>query len=33
MIENWVPRGIFGAKRDEITGYWRKMHNEEIHKL
>jgi hypothetical protein len=25
--------GIFGAKRDEITGEWRKLHNEELHDL
>jgi hypothetical protein len=26
-------RRIFGPKRDEVTGDWRKMHNEEIHDL
>jgi hypothetical protein len=26
-------RGIFGPKRDEVTGGWRKLHNEELHKL
>jgi hypothetical protein len=25
-----VPRRIFGPKRDEISGYWRKLHNEEL---
>jgi hypothetical protein len=24
---------IFGSKRDEVTGEWRKLHNEEIHDL
>jgi hypothetical protein len=27
-----VPR-IFGLKRDEVTGGWRKLHNEELHNL
>jgi hypothetical protein len=26
-------RGIFGPKRDEVTGGWRKLHNEELHSL
>jgi hypothetical protein len=26
-----VLRRIFGPKRDEVTGGWRKLHNEEIH--
>jgi hypothetical protein len=26
-------RRIFGSKRDEETGGWRKLHNEELHKL
>jgi hypothetical protein len=26
-----VLRRIFGQKRDEVTGGWRKMHNEELH--
>ena len=26
-------RGIFGPKRDEITGEWRKLHNEGLHNL
>jgi hypothetical protein len=26
-------RGIFGPKRDEVTGDWRKLHNEELHNL
>jgi hypothetical protein len=28
-----VLRRIFGPKRDEETGGWRKLHNEELHKL
>jgi hypothetical protein len=26
-------RRIFGPKRDEVTGGWRNMHNEELHNL
>jgi hypothetical protein len=33
VIENRMPRRIFGPKRDEVTGGWRKLHNEELHKL
>jgi hypothetical protein len=29
VFENRVLRRIFGPKRDEITGDWRKLHNEE----
>jgi hypothetical protein len=32
-FENRVLRRIFGPKRDEVTGEWRKMHNEELHDL
>jgi hypothetical protein len=28
-----VVRGIFGPKRDEVIGGWRKLHNEELHNL
>ena len=28
MLENKVPRIIFGPKRDEVTGEWRTLHNE-----
>jgi hypothetical protein len=31
VFEIRVPRTIFGPKRDEGTGGWRKLHNEEIH--
>jgi hypothetical protein len=33
MFVNRVLRGIFGPKRDEMTGEWRKLHNEELHDL
>jgi hypothetical protein len=33
VSENRVLRGIFGPKRDEVTGGWRKLHNEELHNL
>ncbi|KAJ4444563.1 hypothetical protein ANN_06358 [Periplaneta americana] len=32
-VENKVLREIFGAKRDEITGEWRKLNNAELHAL
>jgi hypothetical protein len=31
VFENRVLRRIFGSKRDEVTGGWRKLHNEELH--
>jgi len=33
VFENRVLRGIFGAKRDEVTGEWRKLHNEELNDM
>jgi hypothetical protein len=33
MFENRVLRRILGPKRDEVTGEWRKLHNEELHIL
>jgi hypothetical protein len=33
VFENRVPRRIFGPKRDEVTGGWRNLHNEELHNL
>jgi hypothetical protein len=33
VFENRVLRRIFGLKRDEVTGAWRKLHNEELHDL
>jgi hypothetical protein len=31
VFENRVLRRIFGPKRDEVMGDWRKLHNEELH--
>jgi hypothetical protein len=31
VFENRVLRRIFGPKRDEVTGEWRKLHNEKLH--
>jgi hypothetical protein len=33
MFDNRVLRRIFGPKRDEVTGEWRKLHSEELHNL
>jgi hypothetical protein len=33
MFENRVLRRIFGPKREEVTGEWRKLHSEELHVL
>jgi hypothetical protein len=33
VFENRVLRGIFGTKRDEVRGEWRKLHNGELHNL
>jgi PAS domain-containing protein len=33
VFENRVLRRIFGSKRDEVTGGWRKLYNEELHNL
>ena len=33
VFENRVLRRIFGFKRDEVTGEWRKLHNEELNNL
>ena len=33
MFENIVLRRIFRPKRDEVTGEWRKLHNEELNDL
>jgi hypothetical protein len=32
-FENMVVRRIFGTKRDEVTGEWRRLHNEELNDL
>ena len=33
MFENRVLRRVFGPKRDEVTGEWRKLHNHELSDL
>ena len=33
MFENKVLRRIYGTKRDEVTGDWRRLHNEELNDL
>jgi hypothetical protein len=33
VFENRVLRSIFGPKMDEVTGEWRKLHNEEFNDL
>jgi hypothetical protein len=31
VFENRVLRRIFGPKRNEVTGEWRRLHNEELY--
>jgi hypothetical protein len=33
VFENKVSRIIFGSKRKEVAGGWRRLHNEELHNL
>jgi len=33
VFENMVLRRLFGPRRDEVTGEWRKLHNEELRDL
>jgi hypothetical protein len=33
MFENWVLRVVFGPKRDEVTGEWRNLYNEELNDM
>jgi hypothetical protein len=33
VFGNRVLKSIFGPRRDEVTGDWRKLHNEELHNL
>jgi len=33
VFENNVPRKLFGPKTDEVTGEWRRLHNEELYDL
>jgi hypothetical protein len=33
VFQNRVLRRIFGPKRDEVAGGWKRLHNEELHNL
>jgi hypothetical protein len=33
VFENRILRRIFGSKREEVVRGWRRIHNEELHKL
>jgi hypothetical protein len=33
VFENSVLRRIFGPRREEMTGGWKNLHNEELHNL
>jgi hypothetical protein len=33
VFDNKLLRNIFGPKRDDVTGEWRRLHNEEFHDL
>jgi hypothetical protein len=33
LSDNEVLRRIFGPKREEVAGNWRRLHNEELHNL
>jgi hypothetical protein len=33
VLGNRVPRRIFGLKREEVAGGWKRLHNEELHNL
>jgi hypothetical protein len=33
VFKNRIPRKIFGSKREEVTGEWRKLHSEELQYL
>ena len=33
VFENRVLREVYGPKRDEVTGEWRRLHNEELNDL
>jgi hypothetical protein len=33
VLENRVLRRILGPKREEVTGEWRRLHNEELYAL
>jgi hypothetical protein len=33
MLDNEMPRKLFGPKRDEVTGEWRKLRKEKLNDL
>jgi hypothetical protein len=33
VFENRVLRGIFGSKKDEVTGEWRRLHKMELYAM
>jgi hypothetical protein len=33
VSDNGVLRRIFGLKREEVAGGWRRLHSEELHKI
>jgi hypothetical protein len=33
VFDSRVLRGVFGPKREEVTGRWGKLHDEELHNL
>jgi hypothetical protein len=33
MFKNWALRNIFGPKRDEVRGQWRRLHYEDLYDL
>jgi hypothetical protein len=33
VFDNRMPRRIFGTKREEVAGGWRRLHSEELHNL
>jgi hypothetical protein len=33
VFENRVLRGIFGSKKNDVTGEWKKLHNEELNNM
>jgi hypothetical protein len=33
VLENRVPRKVFGPKREEVKGEWRKLHSKKLHNV
>jgi len=33
VFENMLQKSIFGSKRDQVAGVWRRLHNQELHNL